>query len=250
MLMKISKYPLSIIMIIIIPLVLILYIFMPQKEISEMENRYLTQRPGISFDSLLDGSFMEEFDTYTAEQLPFRDDFIKLKAYLSQALFMKENNGVVLGKEGYLFEKTIGVDKQLYKNEEIFQKFLSDFCKSGHKGNCYVMIAPNASAILEDKLPLGMPNVNQKKMICDFYELIEECNLETSIYADNKDKVKLVDLFDTFVKKDEEGVNLYYKTDHHWTSDGAYYAYAQLCKEMDSNPVEITMLSKDRKSVV
>lgn len=215
---------------------LLLYVFLPQREMSEMENRRLTMRPALSFSSLLDGSFMEQFDTYTAEQIPFRDGFIKLKNTVSGILLMRENNNVVLGRSGHLFEKTIGVDKQLYKNEAMIEKFFEMLDEAGYEGTKYVMIAPTASNMLKDLVPDGMPDIDQESLVLEFYEELNN--------SDAKNVVP-INIFDDLMENRESSRELYYRTDHHWTSYGAYLAYKKLCKQIGEDPVEITMLSKN-----
>lgn len=40
--------------------------------------------------------------------------------------------------------------------------------------------------------------------------------------------VKTVDIFDTLKEHNDEYI--YFRSDHHWTADGAFYAYEEFCK--------------------
>ena len=68
----------------------IINLITPDKIISEMENKILTQMPKISFDKIKNGSFMKSFDEYTSDQFPFRENFISLKNSFSYFLGIRE----------------------------------------------------------------------------------------------------------------------------------------------------------------
>ena len=76
------------------------------------------------------------------------------------------------------------------------------------------MIVPTANDILKDKLPLFAPEVDQQELIAQMKEALPG----------------FIDVTDALsAHKDED---IFYKTDHHWTSLGVYYAYQEFCKEM------------------
>ncbi|MCR4923795.1 MAG: hypothetical protein K5931_07285, partial [Lachnospiraceae bacterium] len=145
--------------------IFLLYLLLPQTEFSDVENRYLTLRPKISFESLAKGSFMTDFDSYTAEQLPFRNAFVKLKALTEKFLLKKENNNIVEGSDSYLFEKLSVVNERLTKNEEIIKSFAKE-----NDRRINVAIVPNSFEILKEKVPRGLPLVDEKKEIDKFYK--------------------------------------------------------------------------------
>ena len=59
----------------------------------------------------------------------------------------------------------------------------------------------------------------------------------TKIQNKMSDKVKIVDAYDTLMQHREEYE--YYRTDHHWTTLGAYYAYTDFCKAKGIEPEEL-----------
>lgn len=198
---------------------------------SESENRYLAARPKLTPAGLADGSFMEQFELYTEERLPLRDMLIRLKAVTEQILLKNENNGIARGKDGFLFEKLVKTDEQLNKNKAALVNFAG---KCGRDIN--ICIVPNSCEILEDKLPAGFPGVSQKSEIGDLY-----ASLLTY------DNVNTIDVSDTLSEHRDEYI--YYRTDHHWTTQGAYYGYVRLCDEMGLEPVSMDRLSGKRRDV-
>ena len=194
---------------------LILYLVLPQHDFSQKENRTLQTRPAVTLSGLADGSFMEKFETYTTEQLPFRTFFVDIKAGLSRLTLSRENNGIVLGKDGYLFEKTYGESAQLSKNEAAILHFIENAGRP-----VTVAIAPNATEVLKDKVPKGMPTVDQKAVIDAFYRRI-----------DGLPEGKSVDVLSVLDANREK--QLYYRTDHHWTTEAAYLAYGEIVAALE-----------------
>ena len=83
----------------------------------------------------------------------------------------------------------------------------------------YFLLAPNAANILSDKLPLTVRTADQNALMDSFYSRMKSCGYQT------------IDVRDTF-RENKDQVQLYYRTDHHWTSDGAYLAYKKAAKAM------------------
>ncbi len=218
----------------VLVLMLALYILLPQKDFSPMENRSLQTRPVLTFNGLSDGSFMDRFETYTTEQLPFRDFFVNVKAALNRLMLSRENNGIIRGRDGYLFEKSYGILPQLGKNEAAILAFVKDAPRP-----VVIAIAPTASEMLKDYLPKGALRIDQKKELGDFYAKIEATG-----------QGEAVDLIETLSAHSQ--MQLYYRTDHHWTTEGAYEAYVKIVSELDKAnagkdlipPVRIDELTK------
>ncbi|MCR4658276.1 MAG: hypothetical protein K5770_18905 [Lachnospiraceae bacterium] len=203
------------------------YLVKPDAGFSEFENRYLKQRPSVTLSGIMDGSFMSEFETYTSEQIPFRETFIKLKAVIERAEFKLENNGIIRGNDNQLFEKLLSYNKNLERNEGI----IASFAEKADR-DFYAAVIPNSFEIQGDRMPRGVPKVSEKSALDEFY-------LKLSSFP----HCKTVDLYDMLsLHSDEE---IYYHTDHHWTSLGAYYGYLRLCDEMGLSPVDMGSLKKE-----
>jgi len=219
---SIKKYPLLIGMTVMIFAMLLGYIFEKQTDFSDMENRFLAKKPSASAETLADGSFMTDFETYTNEQIPLRNQLVKAKSLVQVLIGRCENNSIAKGKDGYLFDKTLKVDDQYAKNVDIITEFIWN---SGRKVT--VAVAPTSTGINSDKLPNGMPVLDEKQMNEYLLDALSSC-----------DNAGAVDLFGTFEEYSSE--DLYYKTDHHWKTMTAYYAYCDICKSLDITPVDVT----------
>ena len=227
----IRRYPLTIIYSIVVIAFLAAYFCKEDTAFLDGENRYLTTRPDISLDGIMDASFMKSFESYTEDQLYLREAFIELKSLLETACLKQENNGIVCGKNGYLFEKLMMPGKQINKNEAAIKNFADSINRDVN-----VCIVPNSIEINRSLAPVGLRCVNQKKEIDSFYNML----------ADMKN-VNVIDVYSGLAEHSDEYI--YYKTDHHWTTLGAYYGYADIIKSMNGKPVEISTLANNSKQV-
>lgn len=213
---SIIKYPLVLIFGAIILVMFALYIILPENDFSDVENRTLQTMPSVSVSSLADGSFMSHFETYTTEQLPFREGLVKVKALIKQMTLSNENNGIVRGEDDYLFETTYGITPQYGKNVAAIRKFVSDSDRP-----VYIAIAPTATEILKDKVPKGFRTIDQKKELEGLKAQLGDANF--------------INLYDTLYEHSGSGEEMYYHTDHHWTSLAAYYAYVEIIKGLNND---------------
>ncbi|MCM0704227.1 DHHW family protein [Faecalicatena sp. BF-R-105] len=183
----------------------------PSKAFSELENKYLAQRPAFSWKALLDSSdkgFAQKFEKYVNEQFPLRDGWISLKSRAESALGKIENNGIVYGRDGYLFDKYRGYDAgRLEKNLGLLERFAEK--TSGLDRT--LMVIPASYNLMTDRLPEGLGNIDQIREIEAVYERARQSGYRT------------VDAAAALMAHVQE--EIYYRTDHHWTTDGAWYGY-------------------------
>ena len=197
----------------------ILDIIIPDKKFSELENRNLKSKVNVTFKNFLDGSFSKKYDEYVNDQFIGRDYWINLKSRSEYALGKIENNNIIYGKEGYLFEKFTYIDENRLKvNAEAINNFTESIDE-----DVSLMVVPNSYEIYSEKLPKGAPLINQEEIINELYE--------NSIKSNN------INLFHTM--KSNKDKYIYYKTDHHWTTYGAYLAYCEFIKSIGEGPIDL-----------
>ncbi|MCR4668087.1 MAG: hypothetical protein K5774_01760 [Clostridia bacterium] len=217
---------------VILILVMIVNIILPDKAFSEEENRVLQEQPSFGISAFLSGRFEQKTEAYAEDQFLFRNAFIKIKTAADTAFGVTRSNGVYRGRNGYLLEDVTVPDREaLVKTLAT----LADFRASNPDTNMTFMLAPNAANILEDNLPLFARTADQ-----DFYMDALFGKLKLSGYD-------TVDVRDVFREKSEE-VQLYYRTDHHWTTDGAYLAYREYIRSAgieDSTVYEPLVVKND-----
>lgn len=179
---------------------------LPKEHFSETENRYLQDMPDISFERIENGKYMTDLENYVSDHFAGRTGWIKAKTTVDLLAGKKESNGVYISKS-MLIEKVTDPDFTEI-NKSI--KAINNFAQNNPEVKTYFMLAPTSGGIYSDQLPKNAPNLNQNSFI-------------ENIYSQLSDTICSVDAFSTLdANKDKY---IYYRTDHHWTSLGAYLAY-------------------------
>ncbi len=204
-------------------IVLLSIFLIKDKEYSENENRYLTTKPDISMEDVSSGKFMDTFETYLNDQFPLRDKWIAFKTDIQRLFGKTDINGTYLGSDGYLFEKWTENDfnlENLQKNIDSIKKFVQ--INNDKKGT--ILIVPTSSLPLQDKLPKNAPIFNQNKAFDMIYSnLGRDC-----------EQIDIRPMLDA-----HKSEYIYYKTDHHWTTLGAYLGYTEWQRQ-NGNLVELS----------
>ena len=195
---------------------------LPDREFSEQENRSLQQRPAFSFDELFSGQYTKDFETYTTDQFTLRDEWITLKAASELALGKQQNNGMFLCDGGTIIEPyEAPEDGKLEANMEALNKLVANT-----DADVYFALIPGKSDIWAHMLPQNAPRDSEKAAIDYCYSLSDAVNVD--IYG------KL---------EEHSGEYIYYRTDHHWTTLGAYYGFSALAESMGLDCPDISEYS-------
>lgn len=196
-------------------LLIVWNIVTPYKKYSENENRYLTKMPKFSYETLVNGKYMNKLDEYVNDQFIMRDEFISAQSMMEYGIGKRENNGVFIADKALI--KHLDEPNMEYVNENIegINYFADKF-----KGKSSVMLVPSASQIQSEKLPRFAQTWDQEKLTNDSYNLLNK--------TDN------ISLYETLNNHDKEYI--YYRTDHHWTTYGAYLAYVEYCNTLGLTP--------------
>ena len=195
----------------------------PKRTQLELENRKAAQLPAFSMSALLDGSWQSGFARWMQDQFSLRDAAVNTQRAADEVLFRKaEEGGILLGKDRWMFTKLFTVDdatrKQLAKNVQAVSEFAAN-----HPGKVTFLLAPSASVIYPEKLPAGAPMVDENAMLDE-------------IFAKVGQSAGIIDLRELFAARKDE--YLYFKTDHHWTPNGAYRAYEAFCAQKGLTPFD------------
>ncbi len=213
-------------------LLVVLNIFSPKEIFSEQENRYLASIPRFSYKDLVNGKYADNLNTYINDHFIIRNFWLKLNSFIQISTGKKENNGVYIGKDNYLFEKyRYGYDER--NNIEKISNTVNKFAQKV-KIPTYFMLVPNSNYIYKEKLPDNVELYDQSIIINELYEKIND-------YAKTIDVTNIL-------KNNKENQQLYFRTDHHMTSYGAYLLYTEFCNSNDN--LNAKMLSDFKKKVI
>lgn len=183
----------------------------PDRDFSEKENRVLAKMPEADLEDIFDGTFSAGYETYLTDQFFFRDGWIGIKTRTERLMGKQEINDIYFADDGYLIEKHTGDFETAAAEQNI--RALSAFLQEqiNHYGTEHVtaVIAPNAVSVLKDKLPPFAVSAREDEYLDEIAQ-----NLPEGTFLDLRD-----------VLKEHREEYIYYRTDHHWTTLGARYAY-------------------------
>ena len=186
-----------------------------QRAYSPVEKRELQTRPEISITKVLDGRFQKKYESYLRDQFPGRDHWVSFQTDMELFMGKNEIHNVYIGKNHYLLEHYTEKEfdpQQISKNLQALEKFVG---KAKQNADVHVMMVPTKSWVLREKLPAFAPHYKEQK----FYDALQQ-KLEKEDVL-----ISVEPVLDAH--KEEE---IYYRTDHHWTTLGAWYAYEQYTK--------------------
>ena len=204
---KVQEQLVGIIFILILFLFLIINIIVPNKEKSVQENRMLATKPKFRLSSLISGDYDEKFEAYMDDQFVGRDMWRKLKVTVDRICGSRLENGVYIGRNGQLLEQ-IEVADENHLAANI--KAIKSFSESQKKIPVRMMLVPDAANVLNHSLPALAKPEDQTQMV-------------SMVRKDLGDSVEWIDVSTELNKHKTE--KIYYKTDHHWTTLGAFYAF-------------------------
>ncbi len=182
------------------------------QEISKSEGRALAQFPDASINSIINGEYFEGLRDFYSDQLALKSSFTKIYASNRLALGDREINGVVLCKNSALVARTDT------KNENILQKNLDtikDLCN--RSSSALLFVAPDSIQVYENHLPTLLKR-----------SIVKETFINARFYK----------------KASSDSEKYYYKTDHHWTSAGAFEAYREICRELSVKALDEVFFTK------
>jgi len=204
--------------IVLMILVPVITLFVPDVQFSETENRILTQIPRFSLDDITDGRYMKKVEKYAADQMIGRNFWIHVKTDIDRLAGKNMSNGVFLGKDSTLIENFEPLpETEIDKTKTALNNFVQKHPELNH----YFMLVPTAVSIEADKLPPEAPVLDQNQYIDAFTTGLNE-------------KMTILDPRSTLTENTSQ--SLYYKTDHHWTTLGAWLSFQSVAEKMGLKP--------------
>lgn len=192
----------------------ILHVVMPDRDFSPVENRNLAQRPAFTWQALVDGKYIPALEKYMADQFPFRDSWMGLESRYSWLMGHREFNGVFLAGDALISQ--VKNDKRADKNLEAVTALVGKTDKP-----VYLGLIPTAAETWRDKLPSGAYSLDQ-------LAFLQKAKETGAIWVDMNGVLT--------AHRDEA---IYYRTDHHWTSLGAYYGYTAFMEAQGKAPAPL-----------
>lgn len=188
-------------------------LLLPDANFSALENRVLAQRPAFSLKSVLSGRWMDDMEDWLSDQFPGRDLFVRAKATAEYLLGKRGIGGAYIGRDGQYFDAAyLKIDRaQWEKNLAYLEKF-------SQSHDAAFLPVYSAHTLYPERLPA-------------YVTADDEC----ALLGELPENLRVIDPYDVLMRDRNE--YLYFRTDHHWTQQGAVRAYLAYCEAMGFTPV-------------
>ena len=190
----------------------IAHIILPDRDFSEQENHSLSQFKAPTLDTLRSGEFMKTFEKYISDQFPLRDQWVQLKALSERVLGKQENNGVYFGTDGQTLFAHYTAPDDLADRMGYVNKLADNL-----KVPVYFSLVPDKTYVWADRLPANAPKADDGWM-------------NETAKALAGESLHYIDLYGVL-----SGDDVFYRTDHHWTTMGAYQGYTALAAAINGS---------------
>jgi len=232
---------------------------MKKKSISEMENRKLASFPKFSDSVLWKGKYFKDIQAWYADNFPLRDKWVSFATSFKSKLGFQSSEIKMYDEtnDADAHEKTIDTTKekiqsgplpddgatgQVKKKVFVFKNRAFEMFGGGPAmGKSYADVINSYNKLLGP----GVQIYNLIIPVALEFELTEKyANMQKAnrpaienIYNSLDSNIKKVWAIDEIRKHRTEYI--YFNTDHHWTSLGAYYAYRAFCQTAGFTPVSL-----------
>jgi len=197
--------------------------FKEYDDFSEDERRVLASFPEITWERLVNGDFMKEFDTYSQDQFPLRDTFRGIKTASQFYVFNRAENNDLYMEDGYISKLDSELSYPMLDHAAERFQYLFDTYLADKNMNVYFSIVPDKNYFLAESN--GYPSLD--------YAALTSYILEKTQY------MEYIDIYDQLCLED------YYYTDSHWRQENlpgiAAYIACQMGVELDAKYTENTL---------
>lgn len=194
---------------------------MPKSDFSVNEKRVLQQAPSFSLSGLWKGSWFQSIDSYVSDHFAGRDFWVGLHAYANQAEGLNAAGEVYRGEDGWLINRPVQADATFEQNIQT----LAAFADAHTEVPITFLCIPTTGAVMDSKLP-------------QLHDAYPDQELLAQTKSTLGSQVEWVDAMALLKEQSAAGTTVFYRTDHHWTSAGAYAAYCALAKGWGLEPAE------------
>ncbi len=182
-----------------------------KESFSELENRYLAKFPAVRASNYFSGDLCDGIEEYLSDHFFMREDMVKVKNNIDILIGKDEINGI------YILENRLAehIEEPDESTDNRSVDSINAFAE-GFKKPVFMMLIPTQAEIYREELPKGAPNPDQKAYIDSVTSRVRN--------------VTPIDVYS--VLKGQSSDYIYYRTDHHWTTKGAYCAYQTAARKM------------------
>ena len=244
---------------------------------SAIEKRTLTKFPSFSFSSLFSGDYFSQISTWYSDTFPFREKLISLNSALTgwHGFGAKVDSIDTANDEIPEEPLTTDADSSEVTNEsepEISEESTEESTtgkphatetlgsilvsnNAGYEYYNFVQSTADEYISMVKSVAAKMPSTTRlfDVVIPTSMDIVMDEATRASVSSSDQKKAinyfcssigspTAINIFDALKEHKDEYV--YFRTDHHWTALGAYYAYVEVCKQAGLTPVDIKDFEK------
>ncbi len=219
--------------------------FFFRPDYSEEEKRNLTEFPKFTLSSFLSGEYFSQISLWYSDTYPLREGMISANSKIQSVYGIAgdeiivptpggnddsiENAGNVEKFGGIWIQKETKTAYEIFHNtQSTNDRYISAINSAGEKlgsADVYNMIVPlHYTYKLTDDQIASVGGSDCTKVIDYIYENLDEDIITVDAHSQ------------LLAHKDEY---IYYRTDHHWTARGAYWAYVAFCEQKGIKPTPL-----------
>ncbi len=185
--------------------------FAPKQDISASERRRLKQFPELTFEKVISGRFMSEFEEYAADQFPMREVWRNIKANLVLNVFRQSDNNDLFVEDGHVVKIEYPLNEaSIERAANIFRKIQEEQMQ-GKDCRVYFSLIPDKN------YHLGEAQIQMD------YEKLE------AIMKEKLSGMTYIDIMDLLEAED------YYRTDAHWKQESIVDVAEKLAEDMGAD---------------
>ncbi len=192
---------------------MLLFLLQPKRDFSPREKRYLADAPRLTLADVTSGRFGEDAESWCADHLPGRDFFVGLNAQALRLSNLQVTQSIYPGSSGRLYERPVEYDPEVIRRNMAAVNAFAD----GLGRDVDLMLVPSAGYLLQEDIP-GLKDPYPDDRVID---------QAAALAGEHVHPLALLPLY----REAEDPTALYYRTDHHWTSLGAYLAAADYVRQ-------------------
>ena len=217
-------------------------VILPRDEASaQQENRKLADFPSFSFERLKSGKFTSDFETYLSDNVGYRSTFMSVSAAYKTSKGINEY-GKLVETNGDLGTGSTKKSELLVTDDRVMEVYRADEQAQEE----YIKMLDFYAEKLPASINLYSMIIPTQIDFMPFYKTVGDDEKENIdyLYSNFNKRVKNINVYDTLKEHFDAGEYVYFRTDHHWTSLGAYYAYCKMGADMGFGTLRLDEFQK------
>lgn len=196
-----------------------------QTTFSATENRVLQEKPRFSMSAFTNKTYQKNMESSRSDQFYQRSSFVDMKTNLERKFGKVKFKDVFVGKQNVLFQESAKADKQKMKT---ISTSLNAFAMKYKSLKISMMLVPNKATVWNTALPWSAANQDQQTSMSQFHGMLNK-------------HISWIDVVKPLMKHKKDYI--YYRSDHHWTTLGASYAFQEWMEQnlKEVEPVPYTL---------